>query len=143
SSPALTFAAGTYKLRLEYYERTGPAEVHLRWSCSGCSPAISDQVVPSSALQPAWENQTSTVSPLGHVAFSHYPSPQSGLPDYVQAKLSNGSNVVTSFAYDSYGRITQKVMPKGNASATIDTSGVLSGTPDSNYVTSWTYYTPT
>jgi RHS repeat-associated protein len=143
SSPALTFAAGTYKIRLEYYEHTGPAEVHLHWSCSTCSPAISEQVVPSTALQPSWENQTSTVSPLGHVIFSHYPNPQTGLPDYVQAKLSSGTSVITSFAYDSYGRLTQKVMPKGNASATIDSSGNLTGTPDSNYITTWSYYTPT
>jgi RHS repeat-associated protein len=142
NSPALTFAAGTYKIRLEYYEHTGPAEVHLRWSCSTCSPAISDQVIPSTALQPAWENQTSTVSPLGHVVFSHYPNPPTGLPDYIQAKLAGGTSVITSFAYDSYGRLIQKVMPKGNAAATIDSSGNLTGTPESNYITTWSYYTP-
>jgi RHS repeat-associated protein len=143
SSPALTFAAGTYKIRLDYYEHTGPAEVHLHWSCPSCSPVISDQVIPSSALQPAWENQTSVVSPLGHVSFSHYPSPQTGLPDYVQAKLSGGTSVISSFGYDSYGRLTQKVMPKGNASATIDSDGNLTGTPDANYLTTWSYYTLT
>jgi RHS repeat-associated protein len=143
SSQALTFTAGTYKIRLEYYDHTGPAEAHLRWSCSTCSPVIGDQIVPSSALQPAWENQTSTVSPLAHVVFSHYPTPQSGLPDYVQATLSSGASVITSFSYDSYGRLIQKVMPKGNSSATLDANGNLSGTPNPDYITSWAYYTPT
>ncbi|HEV7566349.1 MAG TPA: PA14 domain-containing protein [Microbacteriaceae bacterium] len=143
SSPTLSLSAGTYKIRLEYYDHTGSAEMHVRWSCSTCSPAISDQVIPSSALQPAWENNTSTLSPLGHVVFSHYPNPQTGLPDYIQAALSGGTNVITSFSYDGYGRPTQKVMPKGNSSATLDASGTLSGTPNSNYITSWAYYTAT
>jgi RHS repeat-associated protein len=140
SSPGFTYLAGTYKIELDYYEHTGPAEVHLRWACSTCSPSISDQVVPSSALQPAWENQTSTVSPSGRVAFNHFADPTSGKPDYSLATLSDGTKLITSYSYDSHGRITQKVMPKGNASSTIDSSGNLSGTPDSNYLTNYTYY---
>jgi RHS repeat-associated protein len=140
SSPGFTYLAGTYKIELDYYEHTGPAEVHLRWSCATCSPSISDQVVPSSALQPAWENQSSTVSPSGRTAFSHFADPTSGQPDYSLVTLADGTKLISSYTYDSHGRLTQKVMPKGNGSATIDSSGNLSGTPDSNYLTNYTYY---
>jgi RHS repeat-associated protein len=140
SSPAISYSAGSYKLELDYYEHTGPAEVHLRWSCASCSPAISDQIIPASALQPAWENQTSTVSPSGRIAFSHYADPASGLPDYSLVKLADGTKLISSYSYDSHGRITEKVEPKGNASATIDSNGNLSGSPDSHYITSYSYY---
>ena len=140
SSPALTYTAGTYKIELDYYEHSGPAEVHLRWSCAACSPSISDQVIPSTALQPAWENQTSTVSPAGRIAFTHYADPASGAPDYTLVKLADGTKLITSYTYDSRGRITEKAMPKANSSATIDSSGNLSTTPDSNYITTYSYY---
>src|SRR3954464_2221511 len=141
SAPATSFTAGTYKISLAYYEATGPAEVHLRWSCSTCSPAISDQIIPSSALQPAWNNQTSVVSPLGRIAFNHFAQPETGQHDYSLVKLASGTNLITSYSYDSFGRITQKVMPKGNSSATIASNGDLSGTPNTDYVTTWTYNT--
>jgi RHS repeat-associated protein len=140
SSPGFTYLAGTYKIELDYYEHTGPAEVHLRWSCAACSPAISDQVVPTSALQPAWENQTSTVTPSGRVAFDHFADPTSGQPDYSLVTLAAGTKLISSYSYDSHGRVTQKVMPKGNSAATIDSSGNLSGTPDTNYLTNYGYY---
>ncbi len=140
SSQPIHLAAGLHKLRLDYYERTGPAEIHLRWSCANCSPTISNQVIPGSALLPAWLNQTSVVAPSGRIGFSHYAAPQTGLPDYSLVRLADGTNLITSYSYDSSGRITQKVMPKGNATATIDANGNLSTTPDPNYVTTWTYY---
>ena len=143
SSPGFTFLAGTYKLELDYYEHTGPAEVHLRWACSSCSPSISDQVIPATALQPAWENQTSVVSPSGRIAFTHFADPTSGLPDYSLVKLTGGTNLITSYSYDDHGRLTEKVSPKGNSSATIDSDGDLSTTPGSNYITSYSYYAPT
>lgn len=140
SSQPITLTAGTHKLVLEYYEKTGPAEVHLRWSCTACSPAIGDQVIPTTALRPAWLNQTSSVSPLGKVAFSHYADPAGARPDYTLAKLADGTNVITSFSYDAWGRVTQKVMPKGNAARTIDSNGNLQGSPDTTYATAWSYY---
>lgn len=142
SSQPITLAAGTHKLVLEYYDRAGPAEIELRYACTGCNPSISDQIIPTSALRPAWLNQTSTVSPLGRVGFQHYADPAGGLPDYTLAKLDDGTNVITSFSYDIYGRITRKVMPKGNASRTIDASGALTGSADLQYATDWTYYGP-
>ena len=140
SSQAITLGAGLHKLMLEYYEHTGSAEVHLKWACSGCSPAISTQVIPSSALEPDWLNQTSIVSPSGRVAFSHFASPQSGLPDYSLVKLADGTNLITSYSYDGYGRLTQEVLPKGNSGRTIDSSGNLGGSADTTYGTSFTYY---
>ncbi len=142
SSQALHLSAGTHRLVLEYYEGTGAASAQLRYSCTTCSPAIADQVLPSSALRPAWLNRTSTVSPLGTVSFSHFAEPARGLADYALAKLADGTPLVTSFAYDSYGRPTQKVMPKGNAARTIDAGGTLQGSPDLTFATAWSYYAP-
>ena len=143
SSQAISLSAGLHKLVLEYYDHTDSSQVHLHWACTACSPAISDQVIPSSALEPAWLDQTSVVSPSGRIAFTHYAHPETGLPDYSLVKLGDGTKLITSYSYDAYGRISQKVMPKGNASATINSNGDLSGTPDSDYITSWTYYGPT
>lgn len=140
NSSAISYSAGTYKIELDYYEHTGPAEVHLSWSCASCSPAISSEIIPASALQPAWENQTSIVSPSGRIAFNHYANPASGLPDYSLVRLADGTGLISSYSYDSYGRITEKVEPKGNAAATIDANGNLSGTPDPNYITTYSYY---
>lgn len=140
SSGPISLAAGLHKLVLEYYERGGPAEVELRYSCSACAPAVADQVVPAAALRPAWLNQTSTVSPLGRVAFRHYAQPETGLPDYALVRLGDGTNVITSFDYDSYGRITRKVMPKGNAARTIAAEGGLQGSPNLTFATDWSYY---
>jgi RHS repeat-associated protein len=140
TSPAISLTAGTYKIGLEYYDYTGSASVQLRWACGSCSPTIGDQVVPSSALQPVWANRTSTVTPLGRVGFSHFAKPESGLPDYTQIKLSGGTSIVTSFGYDANGRSTAKVMPKGNSGRTIDSAGNLSGSPDTAYETTWSYY---
>jgi RHS repeat-associated protein len=135
--------AGLHDLTLEHQENDGTAEAHLRWSCAQCTPAIADQVIPSSAFQPAWMNRTSTVSPLGRINFSHFAEPGLGQPDYKLVKLVDGTSLITSYSYDGYGRVTQKVMPKGNAGRTIDAQGNLQGSPDSTFATSYTYYAPT
>jgi RHS repeat-associated protein len=140
SSSSISLAAGLHKITLEYYESSGPAEVHLKWACAACSSAISTQIIPSSALQPAWLNRTSVVSPAGRLAFSHYANPWTGLPDYALVKLADGTPVISSYSYDSYGRTTGETMPKGNAARTIDSTGNLTGTANSSYTTSWTYY---
>jgi RHS repeat-associated protein len=130
---------GLHPITLDYYEKYDSAEVHLRWSCPACSPAIADQVIPATSLQPAWGNQTSTVSPLGKVTFSHVADPATTLADY--SLVEDGlANVITSYAYDDYGRATQKVMPKGNAARTIDANGNLQGSADTAYATSYVYY---
>lgn len=139
NAPAINLSVGLHKIALEYYDRTGPAEVHLRWECFWCGfyPA---QVIAASRLRPGWTNQTSVVSPLGRIAFSHYADPASGLPDYTLEKLSDGTNVITSLTYDAFGRMTQKVMPKGNAGRTIDAGGNLQGSPNTTFATNWSYY---
>jgi RHS repeat-associated protein len=140
SSLPIHLTPGLHPITLDYYENTGQAEVHLRWSCTGCSPSIPEQVIPATSLQPAWNNQTSTVSPLGKVAFGHVADPAKALSDYALVK-DGLTNVITSFAYDAYGRMVQKVMPKGNASRTIDADGNLLGSPDPAYATSFVHYT--
>ncbi|MEK6274323.1 MAG: PA14 domain-containing protein [Actinomycetota bacterium] len=143
NSRPVTLSAGAHKILLEYFDATGPAQVQLRWSCSACSPSVPLQTIPASALHPGWLNQTSTVSPLGNVAFNHFAVPSGQRGDYILVRLADGTNVITSYAYDAYGRVTQKVMPKGNAGRTLDAQGNLQGTPDLTYATSWIYYGPT
>ncbi|MGH3009674.1 MAG: RHS repeat-associated core domain-containing protein [Gaiellaceae bacterium] len=49
--------------------------------------------------------------------------------------------LITSYVYDSLGRMTNQYMPKANANATTDsTTGALTSTPDRNYETDYTYY---
>lgn len=139
-SEPVTLTAGMHKIVLDYYEGSGTADVELRWTCPTCSPALAEQVVPSSALRPSWLNHTSVVSPAGRVAFSHFAGPASAQPDYDLVKLADGTNVITSYTYDTMGRLTQKVMPKGNAARTIDSEGNLQGSPDPAFATAWTYY---
>ena len=139
-SGAIRLTPGRHKLVLEYYDRTGTSEVHLRWSCASCGQVLAEQVVPASALEPAWRNQTSTVSPLGRIGFSHFSDPALAKADYQLSRLADGTNVITSYAYDAYGRVTQKVMPKGNAGRTIDAQGNLQGSPDVIFATSYVYY---
>lgn len=142
NSRSVTLAAGAHKIVLEYFEATGAAQVQLRWSCLTCSPSVPMQTIPASALRPAWLNQTSTVSPLGKLAFSHFADPAAMRSDYSLVRLGDGTNVITSYGYDTYGRVTQKVMPKGNASRTIDAQGELQGSPDPTYATTWSYHAP-
>jgi RHS repeat-associated protein len=140
NSRPVHLTAGPHTLVLEYWEGTGSAEVHLRWSCASCNPALTDQTIASNELTPAWLNQTSTVSPLGRVSFSHYTDPASRQPDYQLQRLADGTNLITSYAYDSYGRTTQKISPRGNATRTIDAQGTLQGAVDTTYSTNYTYY---
>jgi YD repeat-containing protein len=147
TSNQVTLGPGLHKLVLEYYDKTGPAEVHLRWACPapGCSQPISDQVIPSSALRPAYLNQTSTLAPaspqsLGRIVFNHYADPIAGQPDYTLVQPVSGTNLITSYSYDNYGRLAQWVMPKGNASRTIDSQGNLTGGPDTTFATTYSYY---
>src|SRR5205823_486273 len=83
---------------------------------------------------------TSTVTPLGRISFTHYADAGSQKPDYQLVKDSGGANLITSFTYDSYGRVTEKVMPKGDAGRSIDSQGNLQGTPDTTYATDTIYY---
>jgi len=143
SSQPINLTAGEHTIMLDYFKgATGSAEIHLHWSCADCTPAIADQVIPTGNLFPAWNNRTSAVSPAGKVAFSHFAAPWSSLPDYT-LKQDSGINYITSYTYDDYGRITRKIMPKGNASMTIDSSGNLVGSPDTTYATTYAYYAVT
>jgi RHS repeat-associated protein len=154
SSPAISLEAGWYPIELTYYGHAGSAQVELEWACSdGCS--ISTETVPEADLQPAWLNQTSTVSPDGELSYGHYDQPWTGNPQYSEALGSvdgaSAGPLVTSYSYDDYGRIAGKVMPAGNpspsfSSASDETYGNLSNPGDpatSDYGTSYSYYGPT
>ncbi len=144
-SQRITLAAGKHKLSLEYREGTGSAEVHLRWT-TAASCSLPDATIPAANLLPAWLNQTSTLAPGDtaanpRISFSHFVAPSTGSPDYALVR-ANGQDLITSYGYDAFGRITQKVMPKGNAGRSIDASGNLTGSPDLTFATSWNYYAP-
>ena len=142
TSPPIPLTAGLHKISLEYFDSTGTASVQLRWACGDCSPSISDQVIPSTALRPGWLNQTSTVEPGGNVRFRHFADPASVRPDYDLVQVE-GQNLITAYEYEaqpSMGRMLRKTLPKGNASRTIDSAGNLLGSPNPQYSTTWTYY---
>jgi RHS repeat-associated protein len=146
SSQPITLSAGLHSLVLEYDDTTASSpQIQLDWACSGCSPTINTQAIPTTSLLPGWVNQTSTVSPAGRLSFSHYPAaPETTQPDYSLVQVGS-DNLITSYTYDGDGRITQQVMPKGNAGRTIDAQGNLPATPgpDLTYATTYTYYAAT
>ena len=150
-APAFNLGPGKHSIVVEYEDSgSGSAEVHLHASKSqACSAG--DHVVDGSTgltLQPAWLNQTSVVTPANssggsaRIAFSHFANPETGNPDYTLVQ-SEGTNYITAYAYDSYGRLIKKWMPKGNSTRTIDGSGNLTGTPNDSYLTTIAYYQPT
>ena len=142
SSQPIQLSAGMHRVVLEYAVTAnsgGDRGITLSWSCP-CGPS---GVIPTTALAPAWLNRTSVVDPAGRRSFSHYTQPDTGEPDYTLRQV-NGQKVITSFSYDAFGRITQKVMPKGNTSRTFDaTTGALTGAPDLDYAASYSYYAAT
>jgi RHS repeat-associated protein len=139
NSGPLTLPPGLTKFNLEYQELTGAAEVHLRWQCANCAPAIPYQVIPGANLKPGWANQTSAIDPSDRITFHHFNEPAFPYPDYDLVQVS-GQNLITSYTWNFDGRPLSKWMPKGNAGRTIDANGNLTGTPDNMYRTTWTYY---
>jgi RHS repeat-associated protein len=144
SSGSLWLTAGSvHQITLEYAHSTAGtsgANVSLKWACPACTPVINQQNIPVSDLAPEWGNQTSVVSPAGRISFQHFLDQASGQPDYSLVRVGS-QNLITSYVYDSLGRITKRYMPKANASATINsTTGNLTSTPDTNYETDYTYY---
>lgn len=143
ASQPIQLTRGLHKLTLEYFERLGTAEVELRWSCSiSGEPTCtgSDVIIPTGSLRPGWMNQTSTVSPSGRLAFTHIPDPGKPRSDYTLVRQANGTKILTTYAYDEFGRTVEKVMPKGNQGRTVDANGDLGGTRDLTYATTWSYY---
>jgi RHS repeat-associated protein len=152
SSQAIHLSAGLHQLVLDYkHSGTSSQTLTLQWLCSDCSQPISTaSAIPLTDLAPAWLNQTSTISPAGRLSYSHYATPATGTPDATPALgepeytlvQAGGTNLITSYTYDAYGRMTQTIMPNGNKSpaVTIDSNGNLQGTPDTTYATTNTYY---
>ncbi|HET7566676.1 MAG TPA: RHS repeat-associated core domain-containing protein [Gaiellaceae bacterium] len=140
SSHQLTLTAGRHQISVEYVAASRPAQIQFSYSCADCNPVENEQTVPAADLLPGWNNQTSTVSPLGRISFSHFADPTSGQPDYTLQKLADGTPLITSYRYDSYGRLADQVDPLGNAARTIDSQGNLSGQIDTSHRTTYSYY---
>lgn len=147
-SPLVNLKQGKHRITLEYHQTTSTdTRVQLLWSAGGtASCANATTVVPSSSLVPGWQNQTSTITfdstQAGtgrRLAFSHFAAPGSRQPDYTVADTT-GAKLISSSSYDSFGRPTQRVTPKGNATRTIDTAGTLSGSVVSGYDVGYGYY---
>jgi RHS repeat-associated protein len=138
SGTAIGLAAGSHRITVEYFQQSGPAEVHLSWTPPGQSSAL--LLLQASDTRPVYQNQTSKVTPDGQIHFSHFADPASGQADYELEGGSGGLRLVTSYQYDSLGRTTLKAMPKANQGRTIDGNGNLTGSPDSRWVTTYDYY---
>lgn len=118
--------------------------IQLEWGCDSCE-IDPGTVIPASAFVPAYLNTTSVLTPGAtdepstRIAFSHYAQPETRLSDYSLIKVAT-DNLITSYSYDAFGHMTSKVMPKGNATRSINSSGDLTGSATSGYETSWDYY---
>jgi YD repeat-containing protein len=133
-----TLTTGDHTVEVDYYQNVGTAEIHLSWTPPGASSGL----LQSADTTPAYGLATSTISTSGQIAFSHYADPVLGQPDYTQAG-GQSLRLLTSFAYDPLGRMTEKALPNANTGRTIDGSGNLQGTADSQYVTNYSYYADT
>ncbi len=71
------------------------------------------------------------------------PSDADGCPT-IPRRTWTGQRLISTYTYDTYGRMTQRVLPKGNASKTISstspTQGDLSGGTVAGYTVSYDYY---
>jgi RHS repeat-associated protein len=144
--------SGKHIILLEYKDTgSGNANVQLRRTSAGagCTDGggADGSVIAASDLAPNYGNRTSTVSPKNTdagpdlVTFNHFKSPWLGLPDYTLVRDGASQDLVTSFEYDTLGRVVSKVMPKGNQDRPLDGNGDLPTSPiDAIYQTSWTYY---
>ena len=144
--------AGKHTFLLEYKDSgTGAANVQLRrtGAGSGCADGGSADgtVIPFGDLTPNYGNRTSTVTAKNSdtgselVAFNHFKEPWLALPDYTVVRDGSGQDLVTSFEYDSLGRMVSKVLPKGNQGRAIDANGDLPTSPiDLLYQTTWSFY---
>ena len=101
TSIGVTLAPGKHRIVLEYIENTTSspsANLSLQYECidpTNCTGLPTSMTpVPSSILTPTWNNQTSTVSPMARVTYSHYDQPWTGLPQYseVEAPSTSGPN---------------------------------------------------
>jgi RHS repeat-associated protein len=133
----VTLAAGSHRIELQYLQKRDEPRVALSWTPPGGSAALLE----ASVARPAYGNRTSTVSPTGHVSFSHYADPASGRPDYTVAAAGT-LNYVTSYRYDALGRTIEKDMPKANAARAIEPDGTLAGAADPRFTTKYFYYAP-
>jgi RHS repeat-associated protein len=147
-SPLVNLKAGKHWITLEYHQTTTTdTRVQLLWTAGGSATcANATTVVPSSALTPDWQNKTSTItqgsSTTGsgpRLAFSHFDKPGSRQPDYGVADTT-GARLISVFTYDSFGRPTLRVTPKGNANRTIAANGDLTGSVVNGYDVSYGYY---
>ena len=136
SSATASLGAGNHSVVLEYFQGSGSSELELAWTPAGQSNGL----LPASSTRPSYWLQTSVVEPGGRVHFSHFADPASGKPDYTLEGASGGLQLVTSVLYDSLGRVIEKAMPKANEGRTIDGNGSLTGSPDSRFVTGYSYY---
>jgi RHS repeat-associated protein len=146
NSPALSLTAGLHAITLEYFNNVNRGDITLSWhqpnDCSGCFSVIAGQY-----LEPGFGNRTSEVSPAGVVHYHHYTGSLAGagLVAYDETADPATGPMITSYAYDSSGRVTEKVMPKGNASCSITaiTGDLNCGSgPDTTYAVDSVYYAP-
>lgn len=140
TSAEIPLTAGEHQIELDYEEGGSASHLHLLWSCATCASPFSTEIVPSSALRPAYDNQTTIVSPAGRVTFSHFVNPSLALPDYKQVLLGGGESLITAYKYDNQGRLIEQINPRGVPDASIDQGGQLGGALDTTYSTTWTYY---
>lgn len=114
------------RLRIDYYERGGNADISLQWKLSG------DYVpVPGAKLAPRYGLPTSTVDADGKETGTEYTRPEYGTPSATRVgPTSSGLRTRTEYEAPGVGflRRIRRTMPKGDGSPTDPTA------------TTYTYY---
>lgn len=106
-------ANSKHRIRVEYYDNTGAAELHLYWNWQGQSATI----VPGTNLKPRYGLVTSQVEPDGKASAMGYAVPHLGLPTS-ETVDPGGLNLTTTTGFEpsgtGYYRRTTRTLPAGN-----------------------------
>ncbi|MFN8037136.1 MAG: PA14 domain-containing protein [Acidimicrobiia bacterium] len=113
-----TVAGTWHKIRLDYYENTGGANLYLNWKPPG---AGSYTLIPGNYLTPRYDLVTSQVDADGHRTNTGYGThPERGLAE-TSTIDSSGLNLTTTTTYEqTYYRRATKTLPKGSATTITD-----------------------
>jgi len=106
-------SAGAHRIRIDYQERSGPAQLKLSWTPPGGTPAP----VPVASLKPRYNLPTTATDADAKVTKTNYARPELGLATAATVDPA-GANLVTTTDYEAPGaffRPKRKTLPAGNA----------------------------
>jgi YD repeat-containing protein len=107
---------GVHRIRIDYQELTGAAQLKLNWT----PPGGSSVPVPATNLKPRYNLVTSQIDPDGHKTATEFATPYLGLPT-ASVLDPQGLNLRSTYSYEpagtGYFRQISRTLPKGSATA--------------------------